>query len=413
MPSRFSCEDDLRLLGLALDPALPRHRGAGSVCPVIVVLPRGCDAYRRRRAVAVEAFHARRAPPTCGPASRQPCRRVLDHAEPRHEVLGARAPRRSARCRRSAARDSVPPRSPPPPRACGARGTPRPRAAPARAGASGSRDLQLEVLGREPVRQLHRLLEARGEHERAVARQRRARDLAARQRARAGAPSSAATASRSARDGVSSTARAIGSCSAWASRSAATNSGVGGVVGHHQDLARARHHVDAHVAEHLRPWPAPRRCCRAPRSCPPAGWSRCRRPARRSPGPRPPGRPRSPPRCARRPAPPRSATGRRRAARPARSRGPRPRARAPPSSARWRDRRRARRARRPPRGRAAALPGRAASRCRPSCARSAARTRGGSARCGPPRSAATAASPRPPRARPPRTPPAAPRARRR
>ena len=185
-------------------------------------LPRGRDAYRRRRAVSVEAFHARQlrrraaAPP---PARR----RVLDHARAASRSPRSRAPRRSARCRRSAARGSVPPRSPPPPRACGARGTPRPRAAPARSRRLGIRDLQLQVLGSEPVGQLHRLLEARGQHERAVARRAprpRSRGAAAR---RAGGRARPRPRPRSAGEGVSSTARAIGSCSAWASRSAATN----------------------------------------------------------------------------------------------------------------------------------------------------------------------------------------------
>ena len=43
---------------------------------------------------------------------------------------------------------------------------------------------------------------------------------------------------------------ALASCSAWASRSAAIQSGLAGLVGEDQHLGRAGDHVDADLAEH-------------------------------------------------------------------------------------------------------------------------------------------------------------------
>ena len=59
------------------------------------------------------------------------------------------------------------------------------------------------------------------------------------------------TASPSARDVVISTAGEVGPCSAWPSRSSATSSGVGAVVGDDRDLGRAGEQVDADLAEEL------------------------------------------------------------------------------------------------------------------------------------------------------------------
>ena len=61
-------------------------------------------------------------------------------------------------------------------------------------------------------------------------------------------PASTRTASASEADGVISSAVARGSCSAWASRSAATSGGIRGIIGDEQRLGGAIEAVDAHVA---------------------------------------------------------------------------------------------------------------------------------------------------------------------
>ena len=77
---------------------------------------------------------------------------------------------------------------------------------------------------------------------------------------------SRATAPRQRRDGVNRIARASGSCSACASRSAAIHAGRP-VVETIDDLARPGEEVDRAVARRPAPWPRRRTRCRARRSC--------------------------------------------------------------------------------------------------------------------------------------------------
>ena len=122
----------------------------------------------------------------------------------------------------------------------------RRRCGPGRRHGGGVRGLDLEVLGGVGVDDREALLEVVDQHDAGLA-ARPARCGSAR---RAGSPRPACRARprprrRAAREAVTSTAAASGSCSAWLSRSAATYAGVGGVVGEDRDLGRAGLGVDA------------------------------------------------------------------------------------------------------------------------------------------------------------------------
>jgi len=103
---------------------------------------------------------------------------------------------------------------------------------------------QLEVLRRQLVGESQRLVEVASDDRRAPRRQRLRRD------AIGWAESSRSTASTvrcaSEASGVTSTARASGSCSPWATRSAATCRGSALGVRDDRHLARAGERVDAH-----------------------------------------------------------------------------------------------------------------------------------------------------------------------
>ena len=106
------------------------------------------------------------------------------------------------------------------------------RAAHPRRQALGSVAHELQVLGRQILDEGQRGLEVGRVDEN-------------RRGAGASASGSASASSRSA-DGDTATTRLAGPCSAWASRSAATRRGVGRLVEHHRELARAGEGVDAH-----------------------------------------------------------------------------------------------------------------------------------------------------------------------
>ena len=97
--------------------------------------------------------------------------------------------------------------------------------------AQGSATDQLQVLGRDAVGEPHGGGEVRHDDHRPE-RSPPAPPWRAGAAARAAAPTSRRTARASAGDGVTQTAAAIGSCSAWASRSAATKWVGGRLVGH-------------------------------------------------------------------------------------------------------------------------------------------------------------------------------------
>ena len=213
-------------LVIALDAALPRDLGL-----------------RRRRVRSLHALPpirsvtrtAAAAPWPCSPSRRRELRhvrqrlreapgRVLDDAHALDEVLGAerRGEARGAARRQHVirARDVVADHL----RRAGARGTPRPRSS-----RTGARPWDRRRAARGARARAHwppeGLLEARRQDERAVVLERaRARARGAEAR-RAGARSRRATRSIRLADGVRSTARAIGSCSDWARRSAATKDG--------------------------------------------------------------------------------------------------------------------------------------------------------------------------------------------
>ena len=144
-------EDDLGLLRVALDPALPRLRRLRAPLP-------GHRAPSRAAAMRTAAA----APCPSRPSTRdssadvrtrlgQPGRRILDHAEPRHEVLGRE---RRGEARGAAGRQHVVrPRHVVPhhlgrvPR----RGTPPPRAAPARAAPPGRATCSSRCSGASPL----------------------------------------------------------------------------------------------------------------------------------------------------------------------------------------------------------------------------------------------------------------------
>ena len=141
---------------------------------------------------------------------RQPGAGDALHRHHAHEIGGASGRRGSARRRPSAARGSIRSRSRRPPARCTGRRTRRP--AVSGRFVSDSRSTH-EMLGREAVRQRHRLVRVARDDDGAVRGQR----LRARSRARRCARSTAARrASASGRLQVMKIARASGSCSACA-----------------------------------------------------------------------------------------------------------------------------------------------------------------------------------------------------
>ena len=403
VPSRFSWRTIW--VSLVLRSIRLCRGSVGSVlrCPVIVLPP------ARPRCVPPPPRRGRRGLPrgdssaTCGPASASPAAEYSITLEPRHEVLGRerRGEARGAAGRQHVvrARHVVAHHL----RRVPARGTPRPRGAPARAAPPGRAPAArgARARARWPARPPPRgsAVSTSAPWPASAA----PRDVAARAARRAGGRARPRPRRAARATGVSSTARAIGSCSAWASRSAATKSASAlssattttslgpatmsmptspktCALGERDvDVAGADDLVDA--ADGL--GPVGERGDRLG-AADPVGLGHARR-------------------CARRPAPPGSASRRRRRRDQHDLAHARPPAPGPRSSARWTDRRRGRRARR----RATRSSGRTSwpsrepwsSRMR----QERGAPRGGSARCARPRSAATGRSPRPPRARPPRT----------
>ena len=280
-----SVERDVGLLGACARPcARPRAAVAGRA---------GARASGAPAATAISAppdpaaeppldrrDRARRAPPAAR-AARRPARagasvrragadhaRALDEvvdAERRREARGAAGRQHVVRARRGSRRT---PRA----RACPRKIAPacRMRRAPALAG----RAPQLEVLGREPVRRARsprrrsrRRRWRRGGAARAAAIARRGSAASWRR-----APPPPRGASR--RSASRRSARRSGSCSACASRSAATSAGSAVRVGDDQHLARPGDHVDVDAAEARAAWRSRRRRCPGRRSCRRAGSSR-------------------------------------------------------------------------------------------------------------------------------------------
>ena len=124
--------------------------------------------------------------------------------------------------------------------------------------------------------------------------------------------------------GVSRMALASGSCSAWASRSAATRAGSARIVGHDHRLGGAGDLVDGHRAGHGALGQGHEDVAGAQDLVHPGHASRCRRPGRRWPGRRPCGRPGARRRRGRRPGSPAGTRRRGPAAWPRRSRRRRP-----------------------------------------------------------------------------------------
>jgi len=213
---------DLRLLRLALHARLP------SLAHVRLSL-------RLLRSAPLRGAPVSRSVPRCVTASSDaagprpgPDGEYSSTLERFTEVLGAEWRREARPSPPSAGHDSAPPRSRRPPRACGRRGTRRRRGAPRGKQRGGDRDHELEVLGSQAVGDLDGAPRGSrpGSARRpwvAQARRRRSGAAAARRAARpAPSPTRGGV---SAGASVISTARAIGSCSAWASRSAAIQSG--------------------------------------------------------------------------------------------------------------------------------------------------------------------------------------------
>ena len=238
------------------------------------------------------------------------------------------------------------------------------RVAHARQQRGGDAHHQLQVLGRQPVGDVDRGVQIGHQHEGAVRGQRLGGDGPAGQPPRAARPAPPPRRGSSSGASVISSARAIGSCSAWASRSAAIQAGSAAPVGDHHDLAGARHHVDADVAEHARlgerdvDVAGPDDLVHAADGGGAVGQRRDRLGAADAPALGHAGHPGRGQHGRPAPAP------RRRAASPGRSPARRPRGRAPPSSAPSRDRPRGRRGCRCRPGRAAAPPGPGWSRAR-------------------------------------------------
>ena len=189
--------------------------------------PPRCPVAARPPAVAGRAPRPAPAPPGAA-APPQPGRRVLDHARALHEVLRPerrREPRGAGRGQHVVGSGHVVAdhlrrvRRP---------GRSRRRAARAAAARPGTATISSRCSGARRLASVDRVVEVGHQDERAVGRQRLGGDRPARQRARAGRLERrlprAGTARRAS---VISSARAIGSCSAWASRSAAIQRGIG------------------------------------------------------------------------------------------------------------------------------------------------------------------------------------------
>ena len=142
---------------------------------------------------------------------------------------------------------------------------------------------QAQVLAGEGVGQIHRFVQVARFDDAAAMRERLLDDGAAAASSATCSATSRSTASASAASGVISSDEASGSCSAWASRSAATQARIGRVVGHDQALGRSGQRLDADLAEDHAFGQHDEEIARARRSCRRAARSRCHRPGRRWP----------------------------------------------------------------------------------------------------------------------------------